>query len=349
MSVSDELLKLDELKNKGAITADEFESLKKKLLDGEQPRLEKKRRRWPWALLPLIALAFIAFQYGDIGKVPPTKSVPIEKIGKPEQIADQPSTAGTSEPKPTAQDDTEAPTIAADLQAPSKQLLDKVYGQYDQKTACWPAIDDESSQNYCMKLVHAEKITSVTGERVYVLAAGEPVDEEGHPDGGHLTPGMVGAFILENHDGQPEIIASDPKMLIGADRQPPSPWKLIKLGASDYIGWQSTWSDCHQGYCGSRYAILAPYGKGIRDLAHMLTASYDNSGAMSDPNKVSSIETKLEMDASVIDEKVYPLLLTVTGDKNGKKLTRKTWKIPFDQKEWVYVEPKVWPLDDADF
>jgi hypothetical protein len=228
-----------------------------------------------------------------------------------------------------------------------KRIMDKVYDGYDQRHACWLAMEAENRQRYCMKIDRTDKVAADTGQRLYILAVGNAIDENGEFDGSHVLPGLVGAFVVEEHNDQAQIVAGDPKIQIGASGSAPTQWKFIKLGPSDYWGWQNTWGDCHQGYCGSRYAILAPYGKKIRDLAGFVS-SYDDAGACLD-KRCTSIDSKLKVDSTQINEKVFPLLITVTGEDKDRKLAPKTWTFPFDLKKWSYIEPQRWPLKERDF
>lgn len=241
--------------------------------------------------------------------------------------------------------------LAAHAELSPKKLLEKVYGGFDKKHDCWLAMDSENNQRYCMKFVRSDKISSETGQRLYVMVAGDAVDNEGTPNGSHVTAGLVGAFVVEEKNGQVEIVAGDAKIPMGASGVAPVKWKFIKLGASDYWGWQTTWGDCHQGQCGSRYSILAPSGKKIRELAGF-AAEFSNGGACMDKRceiNSASIESKLEVDATRINEKVFPLEVTVSGRDKGKKIAPKTWTIPFNSAKWSYLEPKDWPLKNADF
>ncbi len=212
-------------------------------------------------------------------------------------------------------------------------------------------MDAEQTQRYCMKIDHSERVSADTGQRLYVLAAGQAVDEEGKPDVTHVLSGLVGAFVVEGPDGKAEIVAGSARIDKGASGAAPNDWKFVKLGPSDYWGWQNRVSDCHQGYCGSRYSILAPYGRGIRELAGFV-ASYDEAGTCSEEPcaaKSTSLESQLDIDSTKIDQKVFPLLVTVTGENKGTKMRSKTWTLLFNPTKWSYPEPNQWPLKGRDF
>jgi ribosomal protein L40E len=230
----------------------------------------------------------------------------------------------------------------------SKQLMKTAYGDYDQKYSCWKA-KDADGQDYCMRIARTDKIMTNEGERIYVLATGGTVNEEGEPDGAHVQPGLVGAFVIKDAGNAYEVIASDPNIPMGAFGSAPDEWEFVQFGPSDYWGWQSQTGDMHQGYAGGSYVFLAIYGKKVRDIGG-ITSYFSNEGAVGDDSdEATSLETKLKIDTTATGVKVYPLLITVSGKEGGKKFSEKTWKIPFDEKQWKYVAPPDWPLADADY
>lgn len=162
-------------------------------------------------------------------------------------------------------------------ESPLRQIIAGAYGRYSQKNDCWQAFDPEplaGPLSYCMKLVHAIEVRSNSGDRVYGLTLGEAVDEDGKPAGSHVVNGMVGVFVVEVRNGQPKIVASNARILLGDFGQPPKTWTLVKFGP-EYWGWLSETGSMHQGYGFSRYIMLAPYGTEIRDLADGLASGAD--------------------------------------------------------------------------
>lgn len=238
--------------------------------------------------------------------------------------------------------------LVAQAELSAEAVLDKVYGQRSAK-GCWPTTDD--GQSYCMKVDHADQRGTATGNRLYLLVTGEAVDAQGEAISAHALSGLVGAFVVEEHNGKAELIASDPKIPMGEFGSPPTDWKLSLLGPSDYWGWQNTTGGGNQGVFYSWYVLLAPYGNKISNLADF-NASYDNTGSCGDKaceRHTGSVDSTLVIDSSKNTEKVYPVQVTVTGTVKGKKLKPKTWTLPFDYKKWTYSKPKDWPLGQVDF
>jgi hypothetical protein len=259
----------------------------------------------------------------------------------------------------------------------AKQVLDSVYRQYDAKLACWIA-NDNNANRYCMRLDSEKMMHLPSGDRLYVLVAGEMIDEYGESNAGHVDSGLVGAFVANTVNGKTNIIASNPAVQSGAFGRAPSGWHMLQLGANDYWGWQNKWGDVHQGYSGSYFTILAPYGKSIKELA-MIGADYDNTGAI-DPDacqqaasndvdnlsenssenlienlsapscqQPTSISATFKIDRSNPSVRVYPLQLTVTGVESGKTLKPSAWTFTFDTKKWTYREPQDYILSGKDF
>ncbi len=233
----------------------------------------------------------------------------------------------------------------------AKQVLDSAYSEYDQNHACWIANIEE--QRYCMKLDSEQKVSTKDSERQYILATGEAVDENGAANGGHVSQGLIGAFVVENRAGKSEIIAANLGIPEGAFGNAPLKWKLVKLGPADYWGWLNTFGDCHQGYCGGFYSVLAPYGKSVRDLSNIV-ANFENSDACGDDeatcaNTSSELNSSLKIDDTKTNVKVYPLLITVTGKDHGETLKPSTWPFIFDEQKWAYQAPAGYPLSDKDF
>lgn len=244
-----------------------------------------------------------------------------------------------------------AAALPAQADVNPRKVLDAVYSGYDRAHQCWISVDKDSGRRYCMKLDHTEKVSADTGQRLYLLVAGEAVNDAGEPDGSHAEAGLVGAFVIEERNGRPEIIAGEPALAVGASGSAPVKWKLVKLGPSDYWGWINQWGDCHQGYCGTRQALLAPFGRKVRDLAGF-AVSFSNSGACADKRcerNATELDSVLEIDTTRIGEKVFPLVLTVKGAAKGRKMAPTRYTMPFDAKKWSYVPPADWPLKDADF
>ncbi|MFZ1365130.1 MAG: hypothetical protein WAS90_09590 [Brachymonas denitrificans] len=229
-------------------------------------------------------------------------------------------------------------------------MLNRAYSGYSAKGRCWIGVHPEAGR-YCMQIDRIDYLTVEGVQRTYVLLHGIKVNERDGSDGAHVDVGMAGAFVAVQSSAGTEILAGNAMVAVGSSGQAPKNWKFVKLGPDNYWGWLNQWGDCHQGYCGSRASILAPYGKSIRDLAGF-AVEYSNQGACNDKACEKSADnwsSVLEIDSAQVDQRVFPLQLTLSGKRDGKPVIPRTWSFGFNPKSWRYVEPKGWPLRGVDF
>lgn len=238
---------------------------------------------------------------------------------------------------------------AANARDAAVRLMTHVYGKQEAKHGCWMTTVEDSP--YCLKLVQAEIKALDTGRRLYAVANGQVVDQNGEPLLSHATPGFVSAFIVGETNGKAALIARSKSIEAGTMGSAPEDWKLTELGANNNWGWRGEYGDCHQGYCGSRMVILANIGGVVVDVG-TVTTGYDDTGACGDDAcgaKTSTVKSTVSVGALPKGAAFYNLLVTVTGTSDGKVLESKTWTLPFNSAEHAYTEPADWPLGDRDF
>lgn len=206
-------------------------------------------------------------------------------------------------------------------------LLGNIYGKYSEQGKCWVSLDRENNQKYCMKIDKVDKINVGTQKRIYALLSGGAINDEGAEESTHALSGMVGAFVIEDLEGQLSILASSPQILMGTWGSAPGEWELLKIGNDNYYGWKSTTGNCHQGYCGSYYVLLAPYGKRVKDIAGVVSSYSDDGNCSDELCKSTLLEAKLEFDTTNTTVKVFPLVATVSGSDAGKSIGQKKWTI----------------------
>lgn len=206
-----------------------------------------------------------------------------------------------------------------------EELMTKVYGKYDAKNKCW------HNDEYCMTIDNVKKLNCDTGKRMYLLAVGD------FPNAAHANTGAIGAFIVEEQNNEDIIIAQNRKIEIGSHGCAPTEWKIVKLAPSDYWGWLNISGYATQGYFNTWYHILAPYGKVIKEIG-IITQSASDSGAMDSSN--TELSGTLHIDDHDKSVKIYPIIMTMKGIKNGKKIKSIKYKVPFNFRNWKYQEPK---------
>jgi hypothetical protein len=229
-------------------------------------------------------------------------------------------------------------------------LMEQIYGPFDQTHGCWLRSDEPKNITFCMHIDAQWSEPHGKGVRLHVLATGPAQDRRGAAQDGHSQGGIVGVFVADIVDGQMTLVSSDRAIEMGSFGAAPEKWQRVKLGP-DYFGWRNEVGFCNQGYCVDTYAILAPYDKGIRNLASpTIFASQSNEGAVDcaasqeQSCHVEVMESSLDIDSTAARTKVYPLRITVRSTLDGAKISPSVWIVKFDPKKWQYVIPKNYPV-----
>jgi len=226
------------------------------------------------------------------------------------------------------------------------RLMNHVYGKQEPEHGCW--ISRFEGLPYCMKIVQSDIKTSSGGKRLYAIANGQAIDQQGEAITAHAMQGLVGAFIVGETNGKPAFIAKSTTIQAGTMGTAPSEWLLTELGANDNWGWRGEYGDCHQGYCGSRMIILANRAGIVQEVGGIPIA-YDDTGACGDcEGKSSSLASTVRVSDIPNNAGFYHLLVAVTGTSNGEEVAAE-WTLAFDNAKGRYTEPADWPLADRDF
>ena len=222
------------------------------------------------------------------------------------------------------------------------RLMNHVYGKQEAEHGCW--ISRFEGLPYCMKIAHSEIKTLSGGKRLYAIANGQAIDQQGEAITAHAMQGLVGAFIVGETNGKPAFIAKSTTIQAGTMGTAPSEWILTELGANDNWGWRGEYGDCHQGYCGSRMIILANRAGIVQEVGGIPIA-YDDTGACGDcEGKSSSMTSTVRVSDVPENAEFYHLLVAVTGTSNGEELANE-WTLAFDNAKGTYITPADWPLD----
>ena len=245
------------------------------------------------------------------------------------------------------------PLEANPQQSPITNVLNNAYSGYSDRKECWIAQMPENNLRYCVKIDNEKIITHNNIKRYYIMTRGIAIDENENDSQIHSLPGIVGSFVMEERNNKLEILASDSKFYLGSYGTGPEKWTLVKLGPDNYWGWQNISGDCHQGYCGNRFHLLAPFKKEIRDLAGFIS-NYDSSGTCSDSepecsDKISLINTDIKIDSSKTSEKIFPLQILVSGKENGQIIEPYLLNLNFDRKKWTYPLPNDYLMNDKEY
>jgi hypothetical protein len=222
------------------------------------------------------------------------------------------------------------------LEVRIKSFFNRIYKTYDSKKECWIEKSlDEWDLSYCMKISRIDTARIDNQKRIYVVVRN--VDDVGIT----ATSGLVGLFVLGIEGDQINLIASNPRLIIGARGMSPEDWQFEMIGSPDYWGWSTTfWFMQHGISHGTKY-FFAPYGNAIRKIAR-INEYYDDSGLYGEAEaiKAATIKSTINFDSSQAKERLFPLIVKVSGRVGGKILNDQMWKIMFDSKNWIYDVPK---------
>lgn len=219
------------------------------------------------------------------------------------------------------------------------KVLKDTYKKYDNKRACWMTKGADKA-NYCMKVASVESVMTDDGEKVYVLATGQNVDGAKHEP----VTGMVGMFAVKPENGNYTVIAQTQDMEVANDHVPSG--TFIQLGKNIY-GWQIEKNTVDQGQNIAGVTFYGVQDNQVKALGAVQTV-YDDAVAEPDAkvHRTIRLEGAVTVDKTDKDATHYPLTVTVSGEKDGKKLSPKKYAIQFSAQKGQYVPPEDYPITD---
>ncbi|MDR1311652.1 MAG: hypothetical protein LBK01_07275 [Burkholderiaceae bacterium] len=93
---------------------------------------------------------------------------------------------------------------------------------------------------------------------------------------------------------------------------------------------------------GETVHISMPRKEEIREVAQIRTLIDEQRYCGKGRTKCAVLRGTLHLDASDNRTRIYPLQITVSG--TPKHRPTRTWRILFDEKEWIYRVPKDFPM-----
>ncbi len=219
-----------------------------------------------------------------------------------------------------------------------EKVLKDTYKKYDDKKACW-ITEGPDKVNYCMKVASVESVMTEEGEKVYLLATGESADgaENGHGSA------MVGMFAVKPENGEYKVIAQGQNAETTSGKAPEG--EFVQLGKNVY-GWQIAKSASDQGQNSAGVEFFAVQNDQVKDIGGVATV-YDDSAMSEAADKVkhsAKLEGKVEVDKTDENAEHYPISVTVSGEKDGKKLSPRKYAIQFSSQKGKYVAPEDYPI-----
>lgn len=219
-----------------------------------------------------------------------------------------------------------------------EKVLKDTYKRYDEKKSCW-ITQGPDKVDYCMKVASVESVMTEEGEKVYLLATGESVDGAG----ANHNSGMVGMFAVKPENGEYKVIAQGQNTEPTAGKAPEG--AFVQLGKNAY-GWQIEKATSEQGQNSAGMDFYMVQNDQVKDVGGVATV-YDDSAMSEADAKVkhsTKLEGKVEVDKTDENAERYPLNVTVSGEKDGKKLSPRKYAIQFSSQKGKYVTPEDYPI-----
>jgi hypothetical protein len=144
--------------------------------------------------------------------------------------------------------------------------------------------------------------------------------------------------VLEDDGTSLRTIAAERMFPIDDWGTAPDTWEFVRIGSGTFsYGWKSRSYSGSQGISGELLHIIALRGDAISDLASF-PASSDDSGHCSDDSCPSTtLDSTITFDSSDSSSEIYPLLVTVTGEVQGKKISPQRYTIRYHENEKRYL------------
>lgn len=256
--------------------------------------------------------------------------------GKHETIAASATPTGNSEP-------TAAVSPAANREQKLAQFLRQRYGDKATLSGNWLGDLRESENDpqrdkprQLQQHVCAEQ-SVVIGAAIHELLAicGELLDA------GHAAPGFIDFFVLRDAGETLEVSAENIADAFGSSGRPGTV-SIMRLG-SDFYGFRVEHGWYGQGYSLESQSLVVPGPKGLVDAgtlrSHIDNNNYYDCNEEDCAGKLFDIDFHLEVDDSDRSARIWPLLVTESGEQCGKPVSRRhrfaldtrTWKYPFTE------------------
>ena len=218
------------------------------------------------------------------------------------------------------------------------KVLKDTYKRYDDKKSCW-ITQGLDKVDYCMKVASVKSVMTDEGEKVYLLATGERVDGAE----ANQNTAMVGMFAVKPENGEYKVIAQGQDIEPATGKAPEG--EFVQLGKNAY-GWRIEKAVSEQGQNSAVTDFYMVQNDQVKEVGGVATG-YDDS-AMSDVDAKAKHSTKLEgkveVDKTDADAERYPLSVTVSGEKDGRKLSPRKYAIQFSTQKGKYVAPEDYPI-----
>lgn len=233
-----------------------------------------------------------------------------------------------------------------------RQVMEDYYGPYDKAKKCWVAtLHDEQ---VCMRPHRLDQIPIRGANHLFLVIGGTVLGDDGAPRQSHADAGALGLIILKTDGPSLELVAkNDLHSAFGTFGALPADdqFELRRIGPDDSYGWLATSGWMGQGHNITSATIFAARGEDIVSLGD-IPNHYDNQGncdngkTIDDGKPCTDYSAELSFDASDNGSRFYPVIMKVTGSREGVTLDQ-TFKTTFDEQSFTYKPIKGLPEEFA--
>ncbi|MFT3988979.1 hypothetical protein [Aestuariivirga sp.] len=225
-----------------------------------------------------------------------------------------------------------------------KVFMRNFYGNYNKAKKCW--LSKHEGQLYCMR-PHKLDTVSVGAQKLYfVVAGGERLDDQGEPQNSHADSGVLGLVVLTAKNGAlGEIAQNSLYQDFGSFGALPlaENFKVRELGPNGNYGWTVDNGWAGMGIDQESTTIFASIGDTVTKIG-VIPLHFDERGNCDESGKniqtgktCSDYSFELLFDAQELRERFYPIILKLSGSREGIPLDR-TFQTTFDMSKFRYAD-----------
>ncbi len=230
------------------------------------------------------------------------------------------------------------------ISEPKEELLKAVmrefYGAFSQTKGCW--ITKRNDETDCMKPYKLDIVGSDNNRRLFIVIAGQRLNDDGTPEESHPDTGILGLIVLSASGAQLGIIATNSlyEDFGSFGTVPPADsFTVHELGPNASYGWviQDEHGDHGEEFdTNNLYAVV---GETVTSIGSIPSRDYANGAGSGCEKGCANYSIELLIDSTAQNVPFYPLILRASGIKEGQPFN-KTYRVPFDSSSFKYLVPR---------
>ena len=227
-----------------------------------------------------------------------------------------------------------------------KAVMNEFYGTFSQSNGCWitksAEITKSANKTYCMKPYKLDTVGSDNNQRLFIVIAGQKLDDNGAPEDWHSASGVLGLIVLMQNGAQLGVVATNSlyEDFGSFGKVPPmNSFAVHELGPNESYGWIIQENEFGAGEEVDFNNLYAVFGDTIASIGSIPSRDIRENGATGCGDQCSDYSIELLVDSTAQNATFYPLILRVSGVKEGRPFN-KTYRVPFDSSSFRYLVPR---------